>query len=77
MMARNNNKSSTRNMSKNLRLRAARVMQGLTQLQLADLVDLKEVEISRIETGRSTPADDLKRRLAEVLKKPTFELFES
>jgi len=47
----------------------------MTQLQLAEAVGLKEIEISRIETGRSDADADLKRRIADVLGKPTFELF--
>ena len=34
---------------------AARVLKGLTQRQLAELVGTREIEISRIETGRVTP----------------------
>ena len=62
-------------MAANNRLKAARVLKGMTQLQLAELVGLKEIEISRIETGRADAATDLKRRIADVLGKPTFELF--
>ena len=62
-------------MAANNRLKAARVLKGLTQLQLAELVGLKEIEISRIETGRSEPDRALRQRIADVLGKPTFELF--
>lgn len=62
-------------MAANNRLKAARVLKGMTQLRLADLVGLKEIEISRIETGRADADADLKRRIADVLGKPTFELF--
>jgi DNA-binding XRE family transcriptional regulator len=62
-------------MAANNRLKAARVLKGLTQLQLAELVGLKEIEVSRIETGRADANADLKRRIADVLQKPTFELF--
>lgn len=51
------------------------MLKGLTQLQLAELVGLKEIEVSRIETGRADANADLKRRIADVLQKPTFELF--
>jgi len=64
-------------MATNLRLKAARVLRGLTQLQLADLVGRKEIEISRLETGRTQPEPDLKRRIAEILQKPAFEIFDS
>ncbi len=57
-------------------MKAARVLAGLTQLQLADKVGTREIEISRIETGRIQPTADLKQRIAAVLQKPTFELFD-
>lgn len=63
-------------MAMNNRLRAARVLLGLTQLQLAVKVAAKEIEISRIETGRARPSDDLKNRIAGALNRPTFELFD-
>ena len=62
-------------MAANNRLKAARVLKGMTQLRLAELVGLKEIEVSRIETGRADADADLKRRIADVLGKPTFELF--
>jgi transcriptional regulator with XRE-family HTH domain len=62
-------------MAANNRLKAARVLKGMTQLRLAELVGLKEIEISRIETGRISPDVALKQRIADVLGKPTFELF--
>ncbi len=64
-------------MTENRRLAAARVLVGLTQRQLADKVGTREIEISRIETGRVTPGTNLKQRIAAVLQKPTFELFNS
>ena len=72
MVRRRNEKA---NMAANNRLKAARVLKGMTQLQLAELVGLKEIEISRIETGRTDADADLKRRIADVLGKSTFELF--
>jgi len=62
-------------MAANNRLKAARVLKGMTQLQLAERVGLKEIEISRIETGRAAPDGTIKQRIADVLQKPTFELF--
>ncbi len=64
-------------MTINRRLKAARVGKGLTQLQLAQQVGGKEIEISRYETGRARPDPDTKRRIAEVLGKPTYEIFDS
>ena len=63
-------------MASNYRLKAARALRGLTQLQLADRVGTREIEISRLETGRTRASQDLKRRIAEVLGKPAFELFD-
>jgi transcriptional regulator with XRE-family HTH domain len=60
----------------NNRLKAARVLKGLTQLKLAQLVGSKEIEISRIETGRCVPDRSMKERIAAVLGRPPFELFD-
>jgi len=57
-------------------LAAARVLKGFTQRQLAEWVGTKEIEISRIETGRVTPNARMKQRIALVLGKPSFELFD-
>ena len=64
-------------MTANNRMKAARVLKGLTQMQLAELVGTREIEISRIETGRVTPDAYTKERIAIVLQKPTFELFDN
>ena len=63
-------------MAENVRLKAARVLAGLTQLQLADRIGKKEIEVSRFETGRAQPDAEVKRRIAEVLRRPAFELFD-
>jgi transcriptional regulator with XRE-family HTH domain len=63
-------------MAANNRLRAARVVLGLTQLQLAEKIGTKEIEVSRFETGRAEPDAEVKRRIAEALQKPAFELFD-
>ena len=57
-------------------MKAARVLEGLTQLQLADKVGRKEIDISRFETGRARPDPDMKRRIAEALQKPAFAIFD-
>ena len=51
------------------------MLKGITQRQLAEMVGTREIEISRIETGRAEPPGPLKLRIATVLGKPTFELF--
>jgi transcriptional regulator with XRE-family HTH domain len=63
-------------MAENNRLKAARVLRGLTQLQLADRIGKKEIEVSRFETGRAQPDAEVKRRIADVLQRPAFELFD-
>ena len=63
-------------MAQNNRLKAARVLRGMTQLQLAEKVGRKEIDVSRYETGRARPDPDTKRRIAEVLQKPTYEIFD-
>ncbi len=62
-------------MAKNLRLRTARLLRGMTQLQVAESVGRKEIEISRLETGRAQANAELKTRIAAVLGKPVFEVF--
>jgi transcriptional regulator with XRE-family HTH domain len=63
-------------MAANYRLKAARVLKGLTQLQLGDKLGMPEHEISRLETGRTQANPALKERIAAVLQKPAFELFD-
>lgn len=58
-------------------MKAARVLKGLTQLQLAEQVGTKEIEISRIETGRSVPESNLRQRIANALSKPAWEIFDA
>jgi transcriptional regulator with XRE-family HTH domain len=63
-------------MATNTRMKAARVGKGLTQLQLAEKIGWKEIDVSRYETGRARPNPDTKRRIAEVLQKPIYEIFD-
>jgi len=63
-------------MAANNRLKSARALKGLTQLQLAEKVGTREIEISRIETGRACPEAELKQRIADALQKSTFEIFD-
>jgi transcriptional regulator with XRE-family HTH domain len=64
-------------MAINIRLRTARVACGLTQLQLAEKVGRKEIEISRYETGRARPDPETKGRIATVLQVSSYEIFDS
>lgn len=50
-----------------LRLRARREQLGVTQAQLAELVDVTQTSISLIEIGRRTPRDHVKARIAMAL----------
>jgi DNA-binding XRE family transcriptional regulator len=52
-------------------------LRGMTQRQLAEKVSGKEIDVSRYETGRKQPDLDTKRRIAKVLAKPTYELFDA
>lgn len=63
-------------MAENRRLAAARVLKGFTQRELAEKIGTREIEISRIETGRTTPDASLKQHIADALGRPTFELFD-
>jgi len=64
-------------MAENRRLAAARGLKGITQRKLAELVGTREIEISRIETGRVAPTETMKERIAMILGKPAFELFDA
>jgi len=59
---------------KSRRMKAARMLKGLSQHGLAERVGCSESRISRIETGRATAEDNLKQRIAEVLEIPTYEI---
>ena len=55
-------------------MKAARVILGMNQLDLASKVGVTETLISRIETERHEPPRELKERIASVLNIPTFEV---
>ena len=44
-----------------------RIMRGLTQAQLADLVDTKQPSIARLESGKVEPKLSFLRRVVEAL----------
>jgi len=48
-------------------LRRLRLAAGLTQAQLAELSDVTDATLSRIERGRFAPSQDLLRRLAHAV----------
>jgi len=45
---------------------------GLTQKQLAEIIDSKRSNIAKYETGRSMPPGDLVLRIQELLKKQSI-----
>ena len=57
------------------RLKLARVVSGLTQAQLADLVGVTRQTIGLIETGTYNPTLKLCLRLAQATQKTLDELF--
>lgn len=62
---------------RNTRLKVARIQAGLTQQELALLVAVREHDITRYETGRASPPQAIKKRIAELLKCATFEIFDN
>jgi DNA-binding XRE family transcriptional regulator len=48
-------------------LKGARLMEGLTQVQLADKIGLKRHHISEMENGKRPISKDMARRLAKAL----------
>jgi len=50
-----------------LRLKELRNKKGITQYQLAEIVDIDPKHISHIETGKSFPKADLIEKLAKAL----------
>lgn len=58
------------------RIRELRKQQGLTQEQLAELVEIEQKHVSRIELGKSAPTIDRLEKIAEVLNTPVKEFFD-
>ena len=55
-------------------MKAARMLKGVTQHDLAESVGCTEALISKIETGRAVPAPELKKHIARVLEIETWEV---
>ena len=49
---------------------------GLSQMQLAELVDISRTHMSRIENNDCAPSLDVVFDIADVLKVPVHKLFE-
>lgn len=47
----------------------------LTQEQLAEIIGMDTISLSKIETGRNYPTSDNLSKIAEVLKVKVYELF--
>lgn len=56
------------------RMKAARMIKGLTQLDLAQRVECSEALISKIETGRARADRELKERIACILEIEKWEV---
>jgi DNA-binding XRE family transcriptional regulator len=56
------------------KMKAARMLKGMTQYDLAQLVGCTEALVSKIETGRAVPKYELKQRIARVLEIETWEV---
>lgn len=59
----------------NLKLKIARVEKGLSQQELAELVDVTRQTIGLIEKGKYNPTLNLCIRIAKVLDKTLNDLF--
>lgn len=58
------------------RIKELRKNRGMTQEQLAELVDIEQKHVSRIELGKNAPTIDRLERIAEVLDTPVKEFFD-
>ncbi len=57
-------------------LRAARVMSGFTQEDLAAAIGKQQAWVSLVESGRMLPTKNEAAEIARVLRAETHELFE-
>lgn len=58
------------------RIREIRKAKGLTQEQLAELVDIEQKHVSRIELGKNAPTVDRLDQLSKVLNVPLRDFFD-
>ena len=63
-------------MARNERLRAARLQRGLSQEKLARRTACRRYKIYKLEVGLAEVEVKLRRRIAKVLRKPAWLLFE-
>ncbi len=57
-------------------LRAARVMSGFTQEDLAEAIGKQQAWVSLVESGRMLPTKSEAAKISKVLRAETHELFE-
>jgi transcriptional regulator with XRE-family HTH domain len=62
-------------MPKNIALKIAIIESGLSQVDIAEAVDLDESRLSQIVNGRREPTDTERKALARILKRKAADLF--
>lgn len=58
------------------RIREIRKARGLTQEQLAEMIDVEQKHVSRIESGKNYPTIDRLEKMAAALNVPLMGFFE-
>lgn len=58
------------------RIREIRKARGLTQEQLAEMIDVEQKHVSRIESGKNYPTIDRLEKVAAALKVPLMGFFD-
>jgi len=58
------------------RIREIRKARGLTQEQLAEMIDVEQKHVSRIESGKNYPTIDRLEKMAAALKVPLMGFFD-
>jgi len=58
------------------RIREIRKARGLTQEQLAEMIDVEQKHVSRIESGKSYPTIDRLEKMAAALNVPLMSFFD-
>jgi len=58
------------------RIKEIRKARGLTQEQLAEMIDVEQKHVSRIESGKNFPSIDLLEKMAAALNVPLMGFFD-
>jgi transcriptional regulator with XRE-family HTH domain len=61
--------------TKNLALKIAIVKSGLSQVDVAEAIDMHDTKFSMIVNGRRAPSDAERKAIARVLKRKAADLF--